>query len=128
MVEPVLIKNTKKESVDGRDADLQEANARMLADLRLKENSANNPLWICKVEDPTVKAKCRYFAAIKLNQDSPTFVDIVGVEIDQKKQNAYQSFNDVENYVNEGTARVVSIKFPWTRVINIENRTYKRKK
>lgn len=127
MVEPVLIKNTKKESEDGRDSDLQEANARALADLRLKENSANNPLWICKVEDPTVRGKIRCFAALKVNQDSPTFVDLVGIEIDSKKQDAYKSFNDVENYVKEGTARVVSIRFPWTRVINIENRTYKRK-
>ncbi len=126
MVEPVLIKNTKKELVNGRDPDLQEANAKTLAELKLKENSANNFLWIVKVEDPSTKSKIKYYAVLKMTQDT-TCLDVVGIEINQKQQNALESFSDVENYVKEGTTRVVSIKFPWTRVISIENRTYKRK-
>jgi hypothetical protein len=128
MVEPVLIKNQTKEQVNGRDSDLQEANAKLLAELRLKQNSANNYLYMVKVEDPTIKSKCRYFVALKLREDNAFCLDLVGVEINSKDKDTFKSYNEVVNYVKNGeSVHVVNIRFPWTRVINIENRTYVRK-
>ena len=125
MVEPVLIKKSKKEE---SFSDVQEANANTLADLRLKENLNLGPVYIVTVEDPTVRSKKRSFVSLKLREDSPVYLDLIGIEVDSKEKSKFSSYQEVENYIQEkGSVSVVNIRFPWTRVINMENRSYKKK-
>lgn len=128
MSKPVLIKNTKKVIVENSTSDAQEAKANFLADQRLKENSANDPLYILSVEDPTVRGKLRTIVATKLRDGNPIYLDVIGFEIDKNASKKFESYNDIEDYVKtEETVKFINVRFPWTRVINIENRTFKRK-
>lgn len=128
MTEVVLINKTKQSDPEIRDPDLQEANARVLADLRIKENSANNPLYIVSIEDPSSEAKIRRFAALKLREESSLYLEVIGIELEMDtQQNALTNYNDVVTCAKHGVIAITSIRFPWHRVISIQNKTYKHK-
>lgn len=129
MTEVVLINKTKKVEPELRDSDLQEANAREQADQRIRENSANSLLYIVTVADPTLAAKKRKFFALKLRDQSAIYLEVIGIEIELDTQlDAVKSYSDVLALAQLEDTAVLSIRFPWSRVINIENKTYKHKK
>jgi hypothetical protein len=104
---------------------VQEATAKAQAEARMKDNSGYNALYIVTVEDPTVKAKSRKFASPKPPLEAAFYVDVTGIEIVTKK--AYKSYKEVLDDVKGETVKMVNIKFPWTKVIHIDNRTYQTK-
>lgn len=104
----------------------QEASARAQADARLRENSSNNPIYIVTVEDPTVKLKCRTFIAVKINQEA-NCLDVIGYEIKKTETKALNNVREVlDNVIKGKLVQLSNIKFPWTRVINIENKTFNK--
>jgi len=129
MTEVVLINKTKDQVELGRDSDLQEANANALADLKIKQNSANSPLYIVRVEDPSKETKTRTFAALKLREESALYLEVIGLELEMDaQQNAFKNYNDLITFAEHGEIAIISIRFPWHRVISIENKTYKQKR
>ena len=128
MTEVVLINKTKDQVTEGRDSDLQEANAYALADLKIKQHSANSPLYIVRVLDPSRESKTRTFAALKLREESSICLEVIGLELEMDaQQDAFKNYNDLVTFAEHGEIAIISIRFPWHRVISIENKTYKQK-
>ncbi len=87
--------------------------------------SGNNIAYILSVEDPTIKAKVRYFVSIKILTWLASAVDFVGSELETKEDiNTIKTFEDAENYVNSNDK--VNLIIPIHRVINIKNATYNK--
>jgi hypothetical protein len=106
---------------------IQEADAKTLAEARLKDNSVNNALYIVTVEDPTVASKKRKFASPKAPLETSFYLNVTGIEIATKE--TYKSYKEVLDNVKKGEpVKMVNIKFPWTKVIHIDNRTYQTKR
>lgn len=104
----------------------QEASARALADAKLREKSSNNPIYLVTVEDPTSKLNFRYFIATKLNYEG-NCLDVVGYEIKKTEIKTLNNVREVlDNVIKGKLVQISNIKFPWTRVINIENKTYNK--
>lgn len=126
----VLIKNknVKPELPEPQkvlDISMQESSALALANARNKENKTTAPLFLLRVEDPK---KIVNYLVTKLI-DGPVLCEFVGFEATQKEVGAFSSVEEAANYVKEaGSVRLVNIKIPWTRVISIENITYKHKR
>lgn len=89
-------------------------------------NSTNKLLYILVVEDPTVKQNCRIFATSKVDKMA-AFADIIGYEITNAQSNKLKTWDDVIELANDGNIELINISFPWHRVINIRNVTYKSK-
>jgi len=127
----VLIKNknVKPELPEPQkvlDISMQESSALALANARNKENKTTAPLFLLRVEDPK---KIVNYLVTKLIDDRPVLCEFVGFEATQKEVGAFSSVEEAANYVKEaGSVRLVNIKIPWTRVISIENITYKHKR
>jgi len=117
----VLIREKKEEDKP------QEATALSIANSRMKESLAV-PVYILNVEDPSKKTKVATFVILKLREDSSVLCDFVGFEAGKTQINSFGSFEDVNNYVNKKSVKIVNIRVPWTRVVSIENITYKYKK
>lgn len=129
----VLIKNKNVKSEVPElqkvmDISLQESNALALANARNKENKTTAPLYLLRVEDPGTK-KNKSYLVTKLFDDRPVLCEFVGFEATQKEVSAFSSVEEAANYVKEAeSVELVNIKIPWTRVISIENITYKHKR
>jgi hypothetical protein len=106
----------------------QEANALALANARTKEGLP--PLVnILRIEDPSEKTGISIYVLLKpLRTDNSVLCDFVGFKIGKTQINAFNSFEDVANYVSKKLVSIVNIRAPWTRIINIENITYKHSK
>ncbi len=92
----------------------------------LPSNSTNKALYIVVVEDPTIKAKKRVFAAQKVVHNTPT-LEVFGYEITDAQTSQLKSFNDASNLAKEGQLEILNVSFPWCRVISITNVSYKLK-
>jgi hypothetical protein len=118
-----LIKN-KKEIVEEKP---QEATALAIANARMRE-APPGPVNILRVEDPSEKTGVATYFVLKLREDSAILCELVGFKAGKTQINAINSFEDVVNYVEKGSVKVVNIRIPWTRIVSIENITYKHKK
>lgn len=133
-----LIKNNKKNSDSDlnkvQDVAVQSANALALATARMKENRVTGALYIVSVEDPRSKSKVAYYITLSMNEDSGVLLSFKGLQLTKQQLDAINSLEsfttleDVVNYVREGQpVQLVDKRVPWTRVIDIDNITYKAK-
>jgi len=106
---------------------VQEANASALANERNKNaRNTNKPLYIVRTEDPSKTKKIRILAAIEIREE-PVTLDITGFDVDNETQSTLTNLTDALEYVNEGKVKIIKTKIPWARIIELENRSYKRK-
>lgn len=130
----VLIKNknVKAEATELQkvlDISIQESNALALANARNKENKDIKPLYVLRVEDPEGSKKVKLYIVIKLRYDVAVLCEFFGFETTQKEVSAFSSVEEAANYVKESdSVELVNIMIPWTKVISIENITYKHKR
>jgi hypothetical protein len=103
----------------------QEAKALANAN-KMLGNSANKLLYILVTEDPSNKTQVRYFATAKVDKLA-TYVDLVGYEVTNAQSNKLKTWDDVTELAKKGKLEILNISFPWQRVINIRNVSYKIK-
>ena len=121
-----LIKNQKTDTIES--VGLQEANALEAAHARTKDGLQPS-LNILRIEDPRNKRGYSTYALVKpIRTDNAILCDFVGFKVGKTQINALNSFEDVVNYVKKVPVKVVNIRVPWTKVINIENITYEHNK
>lgn len=131
-----LIKNKAKkndfEPQKVQDVSVQSADALAQANARMKENSAKGALYIVSVEDPRERGKAAYYLPLKMNEDSSVLLSFKGFKLTTeqlKAINSLESFTkleDVVDYVKKGNSvQLIDKRVPWTRVIDIDNITYK---
>lgn len=101
------------------EQEIQEATAKALAEARMKEFQQIGSFYLIKVEDPTMAGKIRTFLSFKRLVESPNTLDITGIELN-KTQTKALSITSIEEYVKEGKSEILSIRFPWTKIINIQ--------
>lgn len=90
----------------------------------------NKTVLLVLVEDPSVKVKYRGFLGVPELEMAGSLLSIKGYEIswsDREKINSYQDALIFANKFNNGPEDVVEIKYPWQRVISVNNIGYKRK-
>lgn len=104
----------------------QEANAIATAEQKMKQ-TINNLLYIVKVEENSKSNSFRFFATQKVDETS-NMVGFKGFEIPSKDEAKLKTYSDILTYVEKKKIEMVEIKFPITRIISIENRTYKKVK
>jgi hypothetical protein len=129
MTNTVLISKGNSRSRGERDEDLQEANAHQLAIDRMKYSANSGILYVVSVEDPSATKGVRTFAVLKLKESSMT-IDVEGFEVSTLSKLAkINSYQEALNYVeSEKSVSIKHIRFPWTKVISIENKTKQNKK
>ena len=128
-------KNDNLESTTVQEVGQQSANALILAESKMKENKINGALYILCVEDPRERGKIAYYVSLSpLNEDNAILVSFKGFQLTKQQLDSIQSLKsfttleDVVNYVREGQpVQLVDKRVPWTRVIDIDNITYKAK-
>ena len=103
----------------------QQANALEKANRNIS-SSANKMLYILVVEDPSLKAKTRYFATQKVDKMA-SFADIIGYEVTDAQSSKMKTWDDATALAEKQEKEIVSISFPWHRVISIRNVSYKSK-
>jgi hypothetical protein len=104
--------------------DIQEANVSGLIDQKLKENS-NIPVYIVAVDDPRNENSYKQFVCTRVTECS-NYLEIIGFSADTKTINAIKSINEVNNIVQKKNIKYENHKFSWTKVIDINNITYKK--
>jgi len=117
-----LIKN--KEVIEEKP---QEATALALANARMKE-VVSGPVYTLRVEDPSEKTGVATYLLLKqVREENSILCDFFGFKAGKTQINAINSFEDVVNYVEKGSVKVVNMRVPWTKIVSIENITYKHK-
>jgi hypothetical protein len=105
----------------------QEAFAIKKANEKIKNSSKSEVLYILNVEDPTVKQKQSWFIIFKFTE-TPVYIDVVGFHTNNKNQiDALITISDAEKLAQDNNLQIVNKRFPWARIIDIENKTYRRK-
>lgn len=89
-------------------------------------SSTNKMLYILVVEDPSLKAKTRYFATQKVDKTAG-FADIVGYEVTNAQSSKLKTWDDATTLAETQELEIFNISFPWHRVISIRNVSYKLK-
>ncbi|HUS88850.1 MAG TPA: hypothetical protein VMW91_05685 [Desulfosporosinus sp.] len=109
------------------DVTIQRATASSDANQRLLQKEyGNKPLYILKVEDPTVEAKFRVFAVLKVIREDAATLDIVGFETSLTNAKKLTTQIAALEQVEKNTKiKIVNIRFPWTKVLELENKSYK---
>jgi len=109
------------------DVKQQEAIAESLANTRIGgKNSANKILYLVRVEDPTVKAKCRTYIGLKLRED-PSMLDVVGYETNLQTQNKLTSYSGaLEHAKKSNNVKIFHKRIPWARILDIEHKSYNK--
>ena len=105
--------------------ELQESGALRRVNSELA-NSTTKLLYTIVVEDPTAKTECRLFATSKVDK-SATFCEVIGYEITGAQSSKLKTWNDVIELATKSQLDLVNMTFPWHRVINIKNVSYKAK-
>ena len=109
------------------EQEIQTANARSLADLRLKENLTNNPIYLISAEDPSGVKGSKYYITLKMLEQN-LYIDFFGFEVGIKDKDKINNVTDVEEYLKSNESlKLESIKIPWNKIINVKNKTYKYK-
>lgn len=103
----------------------QEAKALANANKNLV-NSTNKLLYILVVEDPSQKTNVRYFATTKIDKLA-TGVDVIGYDFTNAQSNKLKTWDDALGLATKEESEILSIFFPWHRIINIRNVSYKQK-
>ena len=89
-------------------------------------NSTNKLLYMLVVEDPTTKTNSRIFITSKVDRMA-AFADVIGYEITSIQSSKLKTWDDAVELANKERLEVISIAFPWHRVISIRNVSYKTK-
>jgi len=92
----------------------------------LPSRSGNKTLYLVIVEDPVSRLNKRFFATKYLSQ-TPNGVDFVGYEIPLKVGGCLTEDNALD-LINKGNRTLISVLYPWHRVISIINTSYKEAK
>ena len=105
----------------------QEAVAGALATNRLSnQDSSNKILYIVRVEDPTIKAKCRTYVALKYTE-FPYGVEIVGYETNLQTQTKLTNYSGaLEHAKNSKKVKIINKRIPWARILDVENKSYNK--
>jgi hypothetical protein len=89
----------------------------------LPSRSGNKTLYLVTVDDPLSKPKKRVFVSKYLDK-TPLGIDFVGYEVDCKTKGPL-SDRDAVDLANKGNRDLMSVLFPWHRVVSIRNASYK---
>jgi len=92
----------------------------------LPSRSGNKTLYLVTVEEPGSRASRRAFVTKYLTQ-SPHGIDFVGYEVSNKTKGPLTD-KDAVDLANKGNRDLVSIIYPWHRVISIRNASYREAK
>lgn len=90
------------------------------------QNPAKNttkPVYIVAVEDPKNKEKVSYYQTFKMVEKS-NVLDILGYQIPSSAITKIKSNSDAENITKD--KEPINIWFPWSKIISIQNITYKK--
>ncbi len=88
--------------------------------------SGNKTLYLVTVEEPGSRTIRRVFVTKYLTQ-GPHGIDFVGYEVSNKAKGPLTE-EDAIDLANKGNRDLVSIIFPWHRVISIRNASYREAK
>jgi hypothetical protein len=105
----------------------QEANALKEVFAKLKEENINKPLFIVRVEDPTIKEKEYYVIPVGKMEEAGNYITVVGFKTSKKQQSNLTTISQALEYLETSNEKVMEVKIPWYRILDIENRSYKRK-
>lgn len=92
----------------------------------LPARSGNKTLYLLTVEDLTGRVKRRVFVSKYLDKTG-IGVDFVGYEIASKTV-MVKTEDDAIDLANKGNRELLSLLFPWNRVISIRNTSFKEAK
>lgn len=84
-------------------------------------------IWVVTAEDPTVKSGKRFFVTTKLDRDSDQVLSFIGFEIKFTNVNKIKTYADAKNEFNKSNTDIIFMIYPWNRIINVCNVTYKTK-
>lgn len=88
---------------------------------------ANKLLYTVVMEDPTVKDGVRNYVTSKVDK-AGAFAEIIGYEVTSAQITKLKTWNDVTELANKSkNMELISMTFPWHRVISIRNVSYKAK-
>jgi len=106
----------------------QEALALREALLKTKEENVNKPLFVVRVEDPTLKEKEYIFYPIYKLDECSNYINVIGYKTSKKRLENLTNVSQVLDFFESSGEKVQEKKIPWSRVLDIENKSYKRKK
>lgn len=85
--------------------------------------STNKLVYLLVLEDPTKPKKIGYFLTSKLNQNTIT-IEVNGFYVTDEKQIENIASLDDQKFADR---QIISMIFPWQKVISIRNVTYRSK-
>lgn len=115
------------------DPDQQRASADRDAQARLLRNSANNPIYLVKIEDPETTPIIRSFIVLKQPLMNAYSVSFQGFEISKSSQNKKSKEQEIRtreeaiSYAKDKDLKFCDLICPWQRVVSIENLSYQSK-
>jgi hypothetical protein len=95
---------------------------------KTKEDNINKPLFVVRVEDLTLKDKEYIFYPIYKLDECVNYINVIGYSTSKKQLENLTTYSQVLEYFETKGEKVQEKKIPWSRVLDIENKSYKRKK
>ncbi len=92
-------------------------------------STGNKALYIVIVEDPSSKPKLRVYGTAK-PEKTQSFLEFIGYDLTintTAQIEQLKTYEDVIELSNQGKTDLVSLVYPWSRVISIKNVSYKIK-
>lgn len=107
--------------------EVQEATAKTIAETRMKDIGQIQTFYIVKAEDPSIKEKFNCYLTIKMAETSFT-LNFNGVEVNKTQLKNALNKSSIGEYVKERVSDIISIRLPWTKIINIQEVKNKQNK
>lgn len=109
--------------------DIQVADALSKIHNKMGAKDTNKIVYKIRVEDPTSRPKSREFLAYNM-LENPYYLEIRGVDLTQSLQThnnlEINSYRDIIDLKEKGLVEIINIRFPWTRIVNIQNMSFKK--
>ena len=100
-------------------SEVQEASAKSIAETRMKEAGQVQTFYIVKAEDLSVKEQFKCYLTTKTSETSFT-LNINGLELNKTQLKDALNKSSIGEYVKERASDIISIRLPWTKIINIQ--------
>lgn len=89
-------------------------------------NSTNKLLYIVVIEDLSSDQGIRFIATSKVDKN-PVCLDVIGYEVTNAQTDKLKTWDDAVELATNEKMEIISVTFPWHRIISIRNVSYKTK-
>lgn len=90
------------------------------------QNVANKPLYLVVVEDSTKQSQIKILVTSKVDRNG-NWAELIGYETTMAQAKKMKTWSDVTQWAQEAKTDILSFILPSSRVIYIQNVSYKHK-